>query len=475
MSFFARVKLNKTFFALFLVAFLIRGAVVLVKMDSFDADPDQYRAFAENIREYGVFGYGETPTAFRPPLYPALLRCFYVLTPRVSSLSENSSCFLLSQRGAVALLHWILGILTVLMVYKLALMLSFPRQWAFLASLLTAVDPILLAQSRVVMTETLAAFFAVMIIWRLTVAMMPRQKKIGPFFRIGLLAGLAVLCRPVFLIFGLLIFLGLLNYCRMRKLLLKFVLFFLVGFALVPLGWGVRNQIRMGEMIVTTTHGGYTLFLANNHSLYRYNRKMGFFLAPWNPEDFHRRWETIKAEDSEEYQHHAGPAWEIRQDEVAYEFAHKDMSEDPRGAILASGIRLGYLWQFLPYRVDPDESGWERACRWSIGIFYAVELPLALLGFLYICAPLVSLTRRRILISPYWSNWSWPVFLIIAITLPQILYWTNMRMRAPAMTIVPIFAIIGLRMLISPKKGEPIAVGGPPTPEPGGVQNERAQ
>lgn len=473
MSFFSKLKLNKPFFVLFLIAFFVRGAVVLVKMDSFDADPDQYRALAENLREYGVFGNGETPTAFRPPLYPAVLRCFYMLTPGASSSPECSCGLLLSEKGATAFLHWILGVLTVLIVYKLALMLSFPRQWAFAAAFLVAADPILLAQSRVVMTETLAAFFAVLIIWCLTLAMMPRQKKGAFFLGIGLVAGLAALCRPVFLLFGLLVFLGLLNYCRMRKLLLRFALLFFAGFAAILLFWGVRNQVQMGKMIVTTTHGGYTLFLANNHSLYKYNRHPGPFAGPWNPEEFHQRWESIKAEDFEEYGFQPGAVGELRQDEIAYSSAHKDMSEDTQGAMIAAGVRLGHLWQFLPYQTDPNESVAKRICRWCVGLFYAAEVPLALFGFLYICAPLVSFARRRLLVSPYWSNWSWPVFLVIAVTLPHILYWANMRMRAPAMTVVPIFAVVGFRALISRKGGEPIAVGGPPTPETDEAETEQ--
>ena len=72
--------------------------------------------------------------------------------------------------------------------------------------------------------------------------------------------------------------------------------------------------------------------------------------------------------------------------------------------------------------------------------------------------------QRRKLVSPYWSNWSWPVLLVVAVLLPHIIYWTNMRMRAPLMTVVPIFAVIGLRVLCARKDDEPISVGGPPTP-----------
>ena len=37
-------------------------------------DPDGYRRLAENLAAYGVLGNGQRPSAFRPPLYPILLR-----------------------------------------------------------------------------------------------------------------------------------------------------------------------------------------------------------------------------------------------------------------------------------------------------------------------------------------------------------------------------------------------------------------
>ncbi|MGI5831264.1 MAG: ArnT family glycosyltransferase [Thermoguttaceae bacterium] len=457
-------RFKTPFFLLFVLAFVIRGTVVLVKMDSFDADPDNYRALAENLRNNAVFGDGETPTAYRPPLYPVILRAVYTLTPETTRLSETVPAYLLSERSATALLHWILGVLTVLIAYKLALILTFPRKWAFAAALLTAIDPILLAQSRMVMTETLAAFLAVLIIWLLTLAMMPRQKGLKSFLGIGLLAGAAALCRPVFFGFGLLVFLGLLNYSVRRKLRFRFVLSYILGFAAVLMTWGVRNQLKMGETVFTTTHGGYTLYLANNRYLYAHNSDPGPFSGPWDSEEFQRQWESIQAEDAEQYGA-TGTAWELRRDELAYEQAHKEMYENPRGAFVAALVRFGNLWQFIPYRVDPDESWFQGICRYTVGVFYAIELSLALLGALHVCVPLVSSSRRRLLVSPYWSNWSWLMFLLIAVQLPHLLYWTNMRMRAPAMTIIPIFAVIGLRMLITKREGEPIVVGGSPTSE----------
>ena len=464
--------LKSPYFLLLILAFFIRFGAAFVMNRSLDADPDGYAALAENLREHGVFGEGETPTAFRPPLYPALLRVVYALTPSSPDRSDSPPFYLLTRRNATAFLHWVLGLLTVAIVYRLALILNFSRRWAFAAGLLVAVDPILLAQSRAVMTETLAAFLAVLIVWTLTLAMMPREKSFRAFAAIGLLAGLSTLCRPVFFVFGFLVFCGLLNYTRMRKLMIRYPLAFLLGFVIFPLLWGTRNQVRMGNFVVSTTHGGYTLFLANNDSLYRYNHKPGPFAGPWDPSEFKKEWNAILDEELEEYGEESGPLWELRQNELAYGAAHTAMSRNSQRAIIASLIRFGNLWQFLPYQTDPNESAVHKSCRWAVGLFYAVELPLGLLGLLYICAPLVSPARRRLLLSPYWSNWSWPVLLLVAVQIPHIIYWTNMRMRAPLMTIVPIFAVIGLRALFVRKDDEPISIGGPPTPLDGSADGK---
>ena len=142
---------KKFLLILIVITFFLRGATVFVDLHRFDPDPDQYKSLAENLRYNGVLGYGKTPTAFRPPLYPIALREVFRLTPSADrSLSESGLrggtvppfSLLISQNASIALFHWILGILTVLVVYRLAILLTFPPRWAFCVGLLTAIDPI---------------------------------------------------------------------------------------------------------------------------------------------------------------------------------------------------------------------------------------------------------------------------------------------------------------------------------------------
>ena len=58
---------------LVVLAVAVRGGVLLATPDALSADPDGYRRVAENLLEHGCFGHGQTPTAYRPPLYPLVL------------------------------------------------------------------------------------------------------------------------------------------------------------------------------------------------------------------------------------------------------------------------------------------------------------------------------------------------------------------------------------------------------------------
>lgn len=154
---------------LLLLTCLVRGGVLYARFDQLQADPDAYRRLAETLVATGVYGNPlplsrdvPQPTAFRPPLYPFLLAAL------AQQGQVTSAC--------VALLHGACGLLTVAMVYWLTQFVCHPPQGMaagrstrlpagaslgpFLAGLGTVIDPLLLNQSTLVMTETLAATLA---------------------------------------------------------------------------------------------------------------------------------------------------------------------------------------------------------------------------------------------------------------------------------------------------------------------------
>ncbi len=299
---------------LLLIALAVRGGVLFTSLSSLNDDPDAYAQLADNWYSYGVFGDKTQATAFRPPLYPWLLKELVwvqsaqdrtrfakrgnALSDRESAKARQSKAaavrenLSLSRNASIAFLHWLLGMLTVAMVYKLARLSNLPPGWSVCAGLLVAFDPILLQQSRLVMTETLAAFFAAALILGTTLCVQNRKSRFRwmLFLFLGALFGLSTLCRPAFFAFAGLVFLGLV-FVEIKNSFADAVVLpglFLVGVALAVSPWLLRNLREFDKPILTTTHGGYTLYLANNPELYRHYENTPAWTL-WNPEEFHER------------------------------------------------------------------------------------------------------------------------------------------------------------------------------------------
>src|SRR5690606_33601000 len=147
-----------------LVALVIRGGALWGLRGNLEADPDSYRQLAENLLATGSYaralplddhpaGAVLLPTAYRPVLYPLLLAMW-------SRAGEVSLV-------AVGVGHLVVGLLTVALVFHLALRWKLGQLSAALAALLVAADPILIYQSSFVMTETLATLLAVAGWWQL--------------------------------------------------------------------------------------------------------------------------------------------------------------------------------------------------------------------------------------------------------------------------------------------------------------------
>ncbi len=460
------------FFWLLLAALLIRGALLFSSLDSFEDDPDQYMSLAENWREYGVFGYGERATAFRPPLYPWALKTASLLSRRDDGRKGNAleidadestsdgtrarfiDDLLLSRDASVALLHWILGVATVALVYFFARSLDFSPTFAALGAALVAVDPILLQQSRLVMTETLASFFAIAILNCGAFALRRRTRDASraqcvnyAFF--GALLGLATLCRPAYLALAGLIF-AYLTFVESRAFFSKSgggaILWapcvFLVGLALVLLPWAFRNQRELGVFKATTTHGGYTLLLANNPELYEHYRTNPNWTF-WNPEAFQAR----LASDYEAALVQAGVARdskeaELFQDQWTQEQALNAIRSDRRTFFYSCFARIGELWRFRPYELGASGRFGALALD-CVAIFYALEAAafLAGLGVWFSGRkPSDESCRRSFLASP----WIWGWLLILSVQIPHLFYWTNMRMRAPLEVFLPLLSLWGV-------------------------------
>lgn len=442
-------------------ALVVRAGVLLFSPDALTSDPDGYRALAENLVEHGTLGSQDRPTAYRPPLYPCLLAACVALGP--------------ASRGAIGLMHLALGMGTVWLTFRLGQRFGLGR-WAWLAAVLVACDPILLVQSTLVMTETLATFLAVAALGCLTVT--AERRAVGSALVAGLMAGLCALCRPTFLPWAVTVPFVLLVVAKQKSqsrqgLRLwggpdaapspeseerepqgsspgRLALVFAAALAATLCPWAIRNQVQFGRPILTTTHGGYTLLLANNPYFYQYLRT-----APWGDV-----WENKQFDQAWLAKVPHGQTDEPHADRLAYAEALKNIRNEPATFCYACLVRLGRLFGVMPHRLAPDEATLRRCLRYGVALWYGVELALAVLGVGVVCV----LARRN---GCHLYGWADFLLLVAYFAAVHSLYWTDMRMRAPLVPAIALAAGMGVgwiadrllrRNLLSQQELEP-----PPT------------
>ncbi len=183
---------------------------------------------------------------------------------------------------------------------------------------------------------------------------------------------------------------------------------FAIGALLVLSPWAIRNQLRFGRPIVTTTHGGYTLLLANNPDFYQWLRS-GRWGSVWQADQFNAAWNRRK------------PADELAADRLAYAEAWQTILAEPGTFVDACLVRLGRFWSPLPHQIAADESLSGRLGRWAAAVWYAAEFLLAVVF-------LASFARRGLGTSvpsptsppsPFPlppSSWLWGLLLVACLT-----------------------------------------------------------
>jgi 4-amino-4-deoxy-L-arabinose transferase-like glycosyltransferase len=378
------------------------GALVLMRGELAD-DPDGYRGLAENLVQHRTFGDGQTPTAYRPPLYPLML-----------TLCAASAEF---SGAAIGVLHLAMGLATVWLLFLLGQRWGLGRRSAALAAALVACDPILLTHSTLVMTETPATLLAVLALISLTAA--GERPSAGRAAVAGGSLALAALCRPGLLVWTVAAGAILAALPRSWPMRLKVLVGFTVAAMAVLSPWAIRNGVRFGRPICTTTHGGYTFLLGNNPMFYEYLRS-GAWGTVWDAEELDSS-RTVSDD-------------ELEADWQAYAEAWENISREPGMFLYACLVRAGRLWSPLPHQIDPDEGPRQRLARRAVGLWYLAELPLAAVGVWIVCRR----GRRR-------RAWLWGLLLAGCLTAVHTLYWSNMRMRAPLMPVVALAAAAAIQ------------------------------
>jgi 4-amino-4-deoxy-L-arabinose transferase-like glycosyltransferase len=380
-------------FAIVAASIVVRVAVMLTGIDRLD-DPDRYLTLARSLADGRGFSHKGRPTAYRPPLYPILL------TPLVASLGRPALPW------GVGGLHLALGVGTVLLVSWTAGRWGLSRRRSLLAAAIVAFDPVLVFQSRSVMTETPAAFLVAATLAAVTLGG-ARGAILG-----GVGFGLASLCRPSLLPPALLTIAAAfvagpggwkVRACRAGLLGLATLA------TLAPWAW--RNARVFGEAVGTTTHGGYTLALANN-PVYFSDVLEGPPGAVWSGPN-----QAAWFADVERVTRGMS---EPEADRTLRSAAFRTIRERPDQFLRASVARFGRFWGLAPSgAVYP---AWLRAstAAWTAPLWLAL---------------LVGLRNR--------SLWRWPAVgapsIVVALSLVHLIYWTDLRMRAP---LVPAIALI---------------------------------
>jgi 4-amino-4-deoxy-L-arabinose transferase-like glycosyltransferase len=403
------------------VACTLRGGWLWARFDELQDDVDGYRHLAINVIETATFGYtiedadGRSdrvrPTAYRPPLYPLMLAAvgWHGRVPLV----------------AVAGLHLLLGVATVGGVYALGRHWRLGN-WALLAALLIAFDPILLRQSSLVMTETAATALAVAVLLALV------RLDGRPIATNAVLAGaaiaLAVLCRPTFLIWfaGIAATLLVLPYTSFRRRM-PVVASFVVACGVLLGLWVGRNVAVLGHPVLATTHGGYTLLLGNNEGFYDYLET-----APWGA-----TWDSSALDAKYNRVKDSLDGDEVLADRWAYREAQRYIGQQPSVFLRSCLVRVGRLWGVLPHRVGTSETMSVRLQRYAVGVWYAAVFLLAIVG--------VFRLGRRLCVRPV----LWGLMLCLSFTAVHTFYWSNLRMRGPLMPVVCLCAAVGMQSLIA--------------------------
>lgn len=397
--------------AIVVVSVAARLAVVVPRIGREADDPDHYLTLAKSISEGRGFTLSKTPTAYRPPLYPILLAPLIVHLDPIRVFPKIwGPLGIYPLTWPIAVLHLMLGAATVSFTMTAARRWGLPTIGVAIAGLVVALDPLLVSQSRSIMTETLAA---ALLAWALAAS----GKDGWPgVIETAIAFGFAALCRPSLLACaGVAILIAAISRSDTwrPRLARAGVSVAILGAILSP--WAIRNRLTIGEFVWTTTHGGYTLALANNEEYYR-DVLHGNHGEIWSDESREGWSRTIAIEtdgltEPEADRAIASRTWAL-------------IRSHPRDFLRASLARIGRFWAVSPSSMVYGVKVRVASATWTIPVF-----ALALLG----------LSRR--------DGWTGPggvaIAMIVGLSCVHLVYWTDMRMRAPLTPAIALMAGAG--------------------------------
>ena len=363
-------------------------------------DSESYWVLAERIAsgksyEYGVGG----ARAFRTPGYPLVLALLFAVddSPAVMWARSLGACFGTLAVGGVI---WITQQL-------------FTRRAALVAGLLAALYPGAIGMSVFVLSE--APFCPLMLAqlaaWIAAFRAASSRRAAWLALLAGLLAGLATLVRPSWLLFTPFAWAIAITCFAERKRQLLIGVALAVGIVTAMLPWWVRNHQVTGALTLTTTQLGASLYDGWNAQATGAS-DMRFV------DDFFRQQQQADA---------AGPqpptgAFEVRLDKRMRDAAVRWAKSDPGRVVQLAAIKFARMW-----------SPWPNAAEFQSWLFRLV-----------ICGGYLPLSVLSVGGAVRFARHNWPAALCaipaVYFTCLHVIFVSSIRYRQPAMLVLIVLA-----------------------------------
>lgn len=236
----------------FLLAGLFFSAVVTLAAILASGDtlrvPDEgdYRSIAKHVAEGKGFTIdGQTPTAYRPPLYPLFLAIVYRMNERPLSGKLAGSLFW----GA-----------SIVVAYFISRKL-FGSSTAMTTAILMAFYLPLMFYNSLLITEVLATLLVGLLF--LCLIDYEQSHRLRALAAGGIALGLAGLTRTAFLGLAPIVILWLFVSPKIDRKFSRAILFVICA-AVVVAPWSVRNYLTFGQFVAVDTNSGVNFLLGNN-------------------------------------------------------------------------------------------------------------------------------------------------------------------------------------------------------------------
>ncbi|MBI2788540.1 MAG: glycosyltransferase family 39 protein [Elusimicrobia bacterium] len=237
--------------AAILIVFCAGGAFRLaaaMRLDTFlafkQASRDDYYEYARNLRELGVLGILDRPSAFRGIVYPAVLSYLERFHPEGQPLAPVAQAFL--------------GTVTILLTAVLAAQL-YGAWGGLLAAALTAFHPVLRSSVPGSRIEILFAFLVLLV--ALALARWARSPTPRNSVLLGFALSVSILCRSVLFAFPLVLAAAAFRL-RVRELRRRSLLLVVAASYAFLFPWVIRNAIQFHGLIPFEDHAATRNLLA---------------------------------------------------------------------------------------------------------------------------------------------------------------------------------------------------------------------